>query len=159
MDFDLKEVLEAIGPSAALVFASWIFLGFLEQRYVAAYERFRKLVEEYRANQSSETRHQNLGDQIRLYRVRCDQMRTATNLGVFAAILLLTTLICGALEAIFGGIAPLNTWAPPVPSSAFFWSSPQLCMSFGKTHSSSKCWIAKLPTLTTSWIREGEKIN
>jgi hypothetical protein len=70
MDFDLKDVLEAIGPSAALVFASWIFLGFLEQRYVAAYERFRKLVEEYRANQSSKTRHQNLRDQIRLYRVR-----------------------------------------------------------------------------------------
>jgi F0F1-type ATP synthase assembly protein I len=105
MEFDLKDVLEAIGPSAALVFASWIFLGFLEQRYVAAYERFRKLVEEYRANQSSENRHQNLKDQIRLYRVRCDQMRTATNLGVIAAILLLTALICGALEAIFGGIA------------------------------------------------------
>jgi hypothetical protein len=65
MDFDLKDVLGAIGPSAALVFASWIFLGFLEQRYVAAYERFRKLVEQYRANQSSKTRHQNLRDQIR----------------------------------------------------------------------------------------------
>jgi hypothetical protein len=108
MDFNLKDVLEAVGPSAALVFASWIFLGFLEQRYVAAYERFRKLVEEYRANQSSKTRHQNLRDQIRLYRVRCDQMRTATNLGIIAAILLLTTLICGGLEAIFGGIAPIK---------------------------------------------------
>jgi hypothetical protein len=108
MDFDLRDVLEAIGPSAALVFASWIFLGFLEQRYVAAYERFRKLVEEYRANQSSETRHENLKDQIRLYRVRCDQMRTATNLGVIAAILLLTSLICGGLEAVFGGIAPIK---------------------------------------------------
>ena len=86
----------------------WIFLGFLEQRYVAAYERFRKLVEEYRANQSSETRHHNLRDQIRLYRVRCDQMRTATNLGIIAAILLLTTLLCGALEAVFGGIAPIK---------------------------------------------------
>ena len=80
MDFDLKDVLEAIGPSAALVFASCIFLGFLEQRYVAAYERFRKLVEQYRANQSSKTRHQNLRDQIRLDRVRCDQMRTANTL-------------------------------------------------------------------------------
>jgi hypothetical protein len=80
MDFDLKDVLGAIGPSAALVFASWIFLGFLEQRYVAAYERFRKLVEQYRANQSSKTRHQNLRDQIRLDRVRCDQIRTANTL-------------------------------------------------------------------------------
>ncbi|MDB5758227.1 MAG: conserved rane protein of unknown function [Burkholderia sp.] len=108
MDFELKDVLEAIGPSAALVFASWIFLGFLEQRYVAAYERFRKLVEEYRANQSSENRHRNLKDQIQVYRVRCDQMRIATNLGVIAAILLLTSLICGGLEAIFGSIAPIK---------------------------------------------------
>jgi hypothetical protein len=34
MNFDSMNGFEAIGPSAALVFASWSFLGLLEQRYV-----------------------------------------------------------------------------------------------------------------------------
>jgi hypothetical protein len=48
MDFELKDVLGAIGPSASIVFAAWIFMGFLQQRYTAAYERYRSLIEDYR---------------------------------------------------------------------------------------------------------------
>src|SRR5436305_1444599 len=36
VQFDLKDLLQAIGPTASLVFAAWIFLSFLESRYVAA---------------------------------------------------------------------------------------------------------------------------
>ena len=44
MDFELKDLLEAIGPNATLIFAAWIFLSFLQQRYTAAYDRYRALV-------------------------------------------------------------------------------------------------------------------
>jgi hypothetical protein len=36
--FELKDVREAIGPTASLLFAAWIFLSFLRERYVAANE-------------------------------------------------------------------------------------------------------------------------
>lgn len=85
---------------------------FREQRYVCAFERYRLLVGEYRvlvgeyrADKSSSERDANLKDRILLYRKRCEQMRMATNPGVAAAILWLTTLICGGVEAVFGGSA------------------------------------------------------
>jgi hypothetical protein len=37
---DLNEILKNIGPSAAIIFAAWIFMGFLQQRYDAAIDRF-----------------------------------------------------------------------------------------------------------------------
>ena len=33
MSFDVQSFLKAIGPSASIVFADWIFMGFLQQRY------------------------------------------------------------------------------------------------------------------------------
>jgi hypothetical protein len=32
VDFELKEVMDAVGPSAALAFAAWLFLQLLQQR-------------------------------------------------------------------------------------------------------------------------------
>jgi Protein of unknown function (DUF2721) len=101
MDFKLKDVLDAIGPTAALVFAAWIFLSFLQQRYVAAYDRYRLLIRDYREAQQAEQRRQNIKDQILLYKRRCQQMRIATNLGVIAALFLLLTLVLGAVNAMF----------------------------------------------------------
>jgi F0F1-type ATP synthase assembly protein I len=101
MDFKLKEVLEAIGPTASLVFASWIFLSYLEQRYSAAYTRYRALINDYRENMEHAHEHRkgSVKGQIVLYKRRCEQMKLATNLGVIAAIFLLLTLITGALNA------------------------------------------------------------
>jgi hypothetical protein len=47
-DFELKEVMDAVGPSAALAFAAWLFLQLLQQRYSAAYSRYRELVNSFR---------------------------------------------------------------------------------------------------------------
>jgi hypothetical protein len=102
MDFELKDVLGAVGPTASLVFASWIFMTFLQARYTAAYERYRDMIEEYRQGNNT-TRRNLIGDQIKLYRKRVNQMRVATNLGLWGAIFLLLTLISGAIDAAMKG--------------------------------------------------------
>jgi hypothetical protein len=102
MDFQLKEILDAIGPTASLMFASWIFLSFLEQRYVSAFDRYRALSQAYRKSENlTEKRMLSLKAQVILYKVRCEQMKRATNLGIFAAICLTLTLVCGVVQAVF----------------------------------------------------------
>jgi hypothetical protein len=117
MDFTMKDLLEAIGPSASLIFASWIFLSFLQTRYTAAYDRYRSLVEERRqhleqqkqhADQNDDRHQQSIGKQIELYRHRCEFMRMATNIGVAAAILLIVTILCGGLQVILPGAGALK---------------------------------------------------
>src|SRR4051812_13232285 len=109
MPFAMKDFLEAIGPSASLIFASWIFLSFLQTRYTSAYDRYRSLIEERRQNLkkapdegvTDEDPHQrSLAGQIALYRRRCEHMRLATNFGVIAAILLIVTILCGGLQVL-----------------------------------------------------------
>jgi hypothetical protein len=85
--FQLKDLLEAIGPTASLIFAAWIFLSFLQARYTTANERYRSLLDEFRQHTSQDARRSSLRDQITEYKRRCEQMRLATNMGVSAAIL------------------------------------------------------------------------
>jgi hypothetical protein len=99
MDFQMKDLMGAIGPHAALVFAAWIYLSFLQQRYVSAFENYRKLVAEFRAG-AKDGRAQNLQDQVRVYRRRCAQMRWATNLGIVSALCLLVTLLSSVLDVL-----------------------------------------------------------
>ena len=103
MDFEMKDVLEAVGPNASLVFASWIFMTFLQARYTAAYDRYRSLVNDYRKGLDGK-RKEVIQGEILLYRQRVELMRRATNLGLYAAMLLIGTLIVGALDAISGGL-------------------------------------------------------
>jgi uncharacterized membrane protein YraQ (UPF0718 family) len=111
MEFELKKFLEAVGPSASLIFASWIFLSFLQTRYSAAYDRYRALVDERRQHlqqgnqQNNPNIHKNAHQQsvhrqIEIYRKRCEHMRLATNTGVIAAILLIITIIAGGLQVL-----------------------------------------------------------
>jgi len=86
---------------ASLVFAAWVFLIFVEQRYARACMRYRALILEYRTNELSENRKRNVASQILLYKQRCEYMRLATYLGVIAALILSASLIVGALNAIF----------------------------------------------------------
>ena len=106
MNFEMKDVLEAVGPPASLIFAAWIFLSFLGQRYTAAYERFRSLAEEYRQDRdgrANAARHRQVGKEIALYRRRCDLMRWATTSGLISAMLFLGTILCGLSDVVFGG--------------------------------------------------------
>jgi len=101
MNFQLKDVLSALGPTASLVFAAWIFLNFLQSRYSSAYDRYRALVSEYRErgdNWPSAQRREQMVDQIWGYKRRCQQMRIATNIGVTAALVIISGLIVGALQ-------------------------------------------------------------
>jgi hypothetical protein len=107
MQFELKDVLGAVGPTASVVFASWIFMTFLQARYSNAFDRYRDMIEEYRRGRGSD-RHDLIGDQVKLYRKRVEQMRKALNLGMWAAIFLIGTLIVGALDAVFKGVPPLK---------------------------------------------------
>lgn len=108
MSFNLKDVLSAIGPAASIVFAAWIFMGFLQQRYTAAHERYRSLISQYRNGDSSGDRHGNIKDQVKIYKRRFELMKTATNIGLMAAILLISALIAGALDVVFPGFSPLK---------------------------------------------------
>jgi hypothetical protein len=104
-DFDLKDLLEAVGPTASLIFAAWIFLTFLQARYTSAYERFRALIAELRAHREHDQRRTSLRQQILIYKRRCEQMRLATNIGVTSAILLITALIGAALGTMYDTVS------------------------------------------------------
>src|SRR3954462_6929975 len=71
MDFELKDLLEAIGPNATLIFAAWIFLSVLQTRYTGAYDRYRALIEGYRNSSGDSARRRSLVQQIDLYKRRC----------------------------------------------------------------------------------------
>lgn len=100
MDFELKDVMEAVGPSAALAFAAWLFLQLLQQRYTAAYTRYRELVESFRAGEDGK-RREVIKEEILVYHKRVISMLYATNIGMVAAILLLLALISSGLNAMF----------------------------------------------------------
>jgi hypothetical protein len=109
MEFSMKDLMEAIGPSASLIFASWLFLSFLQTRYNSAYDRYRALIQERRerlrtaddqAPEDADRHQRSVKEQIALYRRRCEQMRHATNIGVLAAILLIVTILCSGLQVV-----------------------------------------------------------
>jgi hypothetical protein len=100
MDFELKDVMEAVGPSAALAFAAWLFLQLLQQRYTSAYTRYRDLVDAFRTGVEGK-RREVIKSEILIYRKRVLYMLYATNIGLVGAILLLLALISSGLEAIF----------------------------------------------------------
>lgn len=100
MEFQLKDLLNAVGPPASLVFAAWIFLSYLQARYSAAAQRYRELTNDFRNNEDSR-RHDSVRRQISIYRKRCRWMWMATNTGVVSAVLLLSTLVMGALDVVF----------------------------------------------------------
>jgi hypothetical protein len=102
MDFKLSDVMQAVGPNASLVFASWIFMGFLQTRYSNAYTLYRKMIDNLREDKAEGKRRQTIHDEIILYRQRLNHMRLATNLGLYAAILLLASLILSGLDVILG---------------------------------------------------------
>jgi hypothetical protein len=102
MDFAFKDVMQAVGPNASLVFASWIFMSFLQTRYSNAYQLYRKMIDDLREDKAEGKRRHTIHDEIVLYRQRLNHMRLATNLGLYAAILLLSTLILSGLDVVFG---------------------------------------------------------
>ena len=100
MDFELKDVMEAVGPSAALAFAAWLFLQLLQQRYTSAYTRYRDLVDAFRTGVEGK-RREVIKSEIKIYRKRVLYMLYATNIGLVGAILLLLALISSGLNAVF----------------------------------------------------------
>ncbi|MDB5390010.1 MAG: conserved rane protein of unknown function, partial [Planctomycetaceae bacterium] len=93
MKLDLKLILDTAGPTATLVFASWIFLQYLNQRFADASLRYRELLSEFREHSDHDVRHRSLQEQILRYRTRCGRLGRATGLGLFAAFFLLATLL------------------------------------------------------------------
>lgn len=106
----LDDVLKAIGPNASIVFAAWIFMGFLQQRYDSAIDRYRGAVGDYRSGDHDDQRSDNLRDQVIAYRRRCWLMGHALLAGLGAAILLIATLIIGALDVVIPHV-PAIGWA------------------------------------------------
>jgi hypothetical protein len=102
-DFDLKAVLETVGPTASLLFAAWIFLQYLNQRYIESVKRLRELIQQRRDQPKEADGSDRLSDQVAMYRRRCLLMSRATNIGLAGAMCLLATLISGAFITVFDG--------------------------------------------------------
>lgn len=133
----LNALLKAVGPNSALIFAAWIFMGFLQQRYIAALEKYRMLIDQFRHHESSPAREQNLNEQILLYKKRCELMKCATNVGLVAAILLIATLILAGFATFFGGVQPLKYSSAACAFVGLGLSSWQRRWSFKRTRSSN----------------------
>ena len=101
MHIDVSAILKAIGPAASIIFAAWIFMGFVQQRYNSAVDRYRETIAQYRRTDVPDVRRANIREQIVLYKRRCEMMGAATMLGLIAAILLILTLVAGELDIIF----------------------------------------------------------
>lgn len=101
MNLDLANILKVIGPAASIIFAAWIFMGFLQVRYDSATDRYRELIEKYRTAEVSKSRKANMKDQILHYKRRCELMGYANIIGLTSANLLTITLISGGLSLAF----------------------------------------------------------
>jgi hypothetical protein len=101
----LADVLKAVGPNASIIFAAWIFMGFLQQRYDNAVDRYRISVGDYRANDHEDVRKGNLREQILLLRRRCKLMAWSVLSGLTAAILLIVSVIFGAVDVIVPNVS------------------------------------------------------
>lgn len=96
----LSQFLKAIGPNATIIFAAWIFMGFLQQRYDAAVERYKGAIGDYRNSEHEPNRRDNLRDQILVFKRRCEFMSYACLCGLASAVLLVSTMIVGGLDVI-----------------------------------------------------------
>jgi hypothetical protein len=114
MDYDIKDLLDAIGPNAALIFAAWIFLSVLQTRYTGAYSRYRELIELYRNGDAQGARRKSLIEQVMLYKRRCERMRRATSIGIASAVLLIAGLIVAGIAVIAGGDNPAFKIVVPI---------------------------------------------
>jgi len=99
----LSDFLKATGPNAAIIFAAWIFMGFLQQRYDSAVDRYRAAAGDFRSEKHDKGRAANLKDQIVIYRRRCVLMGRATSVGLVSAIFLISSLMLGGLDVIVPG--------------------------------------------------------
>jgi len=104
----LSDVLKAIGPNASIVFAAWIFMGFLQQRYDAVLGRYQGAVGDYRSEGHDAGRADNLKAQVLAYRHRCRLMSRASLVGLVAAILPISSLIFAALDVLVPQSASLT---------------------------------------------------
>jgi hypothetical protein len=105
MNYEMSDILKAVGPSASIIFAAWIFMGFLQQRYDAAITRYRQAISDFRTNEHGSDRHDNIREQILIYKRRCELMNYACQTGLTAAGLFLITLLAGEGAVIFGDLA------------------------------------------------------
>jgi len=115
MDFQLSDVLKAIGPTASIIFAAWIFLSFLQSRCDAALTRYRDLLGEYRKGEDAE-RAASAKREIEVYARRCTIMSWAVTLGLVSALrwqadtsrTTLAARIGRVLMILYGRCAPLQ---------------------------------------------------
>ena len=111
MTIDIASIFKAIGPAASIIFAAWIFMGFLQTRYDAAVDRYRALVGQYREGDHRDARRGNLRDSILTYKKRCEIMNVASIIGLSSAIILVLALMVGELAIAFSNVEALKLFS------------------------------------------------
>jgi hypothetical protein len=108
MHIDLSNILKIIGPAASIIFAAWIFMGFLQQRYDSAVSQYREIIREYRTGELTDERRGNIKDLVLTYRRRCTLMMRANLCGLVSAVLFILTLIAAEVSLAIPGLALLQ---------------------------------------------------
>ena len=111
MTIDIASIFKAIGPAASIIFAAWIFMGFLQARYDAAVDRYRAVVGQYREGGNMDARRGNLHDSILVYKKRCEIMNVASIIGLTSAIILVLALMVGELAIAFSSVEALKLFS------------------------------------------------
>lgn len=75
-------------------------MGFLQQRYDGAIDRYRESVGDHRSKDHEGGRSGNLKNEILSYHYRCKLMGWATLIGLIAAIFLIGSIVSGAVDVI-----------------------------------------------------------
>lgn len=108
--FQLKKVMAALKPSAALALTAWL-LQLLEQRHAATHTRYRELVDALRHGAEGQ-RRATIGDDSGIHRKPAKRMLCATHIGMTAVFLLLLSLMIGTLDAVLEADWPKLFGAP-----------------------------------------------
>ena len=85
-DYKLADLLGIAGATIGIIIAAAIFLQCLSTKYVAAFDRYRNLTGEYRANNAGEQRHDSLQNQIQSYRCQTRYLNIASLLVLIAVL-------------------------------------------------------------------------
>ncbi|MGY3506948.1 DUF2721 domain-containing protein [Bradyrhizobium sp. USDA 4471] len=161
MSFHLSEILKAIGPSASIIFAAWIFVGFLQQRYDAAVDRYRQTISDYRSGEHPADRRDNIQDQILVFKYRCQLMSYACFTGLLSAILFLLTLVSGAVDVIIPGSKFLQVFGTVALLGGFglvILATVLVILEGAYTHRQLDAELLDVPDLARSTGQESGKV-
>jgi len=108
-DYKLTDLLSTAGATVGIIIAAGILLGNLGAQYVAIVERFRGLASEYRGNNFSDPRRENLQTELSSYRRQILLLNWATMFVALAVVLFLISVATAGLSIVYPEVMAFRT--------------------------------------------------